>query len=162
MEIVTPSIGLIFWTSLFFLIVLGVLGKFAFKPIVQALEERNNSIAEALGAAERAKEEMKQLNAQNEALLQEARAERDRMMKDAKAAADKMVASAQETAKAEADKIVRAAQDAIENEKKAALTEVRKQVAAISMQVAEKVLRRELADKGAQQSLIENYMKEIN
>ena len=160
--IVTPSIGLIFWSALFFLIVLVLLGKFAFKPIAQSLDERKSSIENALASAEKAKQEMADLTAKNENLLREARQERDEILKDAKAVATKMIADAEGKAKEEADKIVKSAQAAIETEKKNALKEVKNQVAAMSLDLAEKVLRQELSDKSAKQSLAEGYLKDLN
>ena len=161
MAIVTPQIGLIFWTALLFTLVLIILGKFAFKPIADALEARKTSIDKALKAADHAKEEMKQLQSENENLLREARAERDKMMKEAKAQADKMVADAQGRAKEEADKIIKSAQAAIQSEKAAAMAEVKQQVASISLAVAEKVIRKELDNKGAQESLVKSYLDEL-
>lgn len=161
MAIVTPQIGLIFWTAILFTLVLIILGKFAFRPIADALEARKTSIDTALKAADQAKEEMMKLQADNDALLREARLERDKMMKEAKTASDKIVADAQGRAQEEADKIIRSAQEAIQAEKTAAMAEVKKQVASISLAVAEKVIRKELDNKDAQESLVASYLKEL-
>ena len=158
MELITPGIGLVFWTGLTFLFVWLVLGKFAFKPIAEALNNRSKSIEDALEQANRAKEEMKQLQADNESLLREARAERDSIIKEAKASAEKMVATAQDKASAEADKIIKQAQETIQSEKNAAMAEIRKQVANITIDVAEKVLRKELSDTKSQQGLVNDYL----
>ncbi|MGB0524579.1 MAG: F0F1 ATP synthase subunit B [Flammeovirgaceae bacterium] len=160
--IVTPQLGLIFWTSLFFIIVFLILGKFAFKPIAQALEDRNKSIEDALASAEKAKEEMASLTAKNEELLREARSERDKILTEARTQAKNIVEEAQAASKVEADKIIKTAQEAIESEKNKALSEVKNQVAAISLDLAEKVLRKELADKASQENLVEGYLKDIN
>ncbi len=161
-SLVTPSIGLIFWSALFFLIVLLILGKFAFKPIAQALDERSQSIDDALKSAEAAKLEMASLTAKNEELLREARGERDNMLKEAKETANKIIADAQGQSKIEADKIIKSAQQAIESEKNNALATVRKQAAALSLELAEKVLRKELEDKSSKQALAEGYLKDLN
>jgi F-type H+-transporting ATPase subunit b len=161
MAIVTPQIGLIFWTAILFTFVLIILGKFAFKPIANALEERKTSIDKALKAADHAKEEMKQLQSENENLLRAARSERDKMMSEAKVAADKMIADAKDSAKNEADKIIKSAQAAIQSEKMAAMAEVKQQVASISLAVAEKVIRKELDNQEAQQALVKSYLQEL-
>lgn len=161
MELVTPDIGLVFWTAILFAIVLFVLGRFAFKPIANALDSRRTSIKDSLEAADRAKSEMEKLQSDNEELLRQARAERDRMLKDAKTTADKTVAEAQEKAKVEADKIIKDAQESIRSEKNAAMADVRQQVASIALDAAEKVIRRELSDKSSQESLIDEYLDEM-
>lgn len=157
-----PKLGLIFWTTIFFLIVLFVLGKYAVKPIAKALDERNKSIEDALASAEKAKNEMASLTAKNEELLREARGERDKILTEARTQAKNIVEEAQGASKVEADKIIKAAQEAIESEKNKALAEVKNQVAAISLDLAEKVLRKELADKASQENLVEGYLKDIN
>lgn len=161
-SLVDPKLGLIFWTAIFFLIVLFVLRKFAFKPIAEALDERNQSIEDALASAEKAKEEMASLTAKNEDLLREARAEKDNILTEARSQAKQIVDEAQDTAKSSADKIIKDAQAAIESEKNKALTEVKNQVAALSLDLAEKVLRKELADKASQEKLVEGYLKDAS
>ncbi|MCS7019093.1 MAG: F0F1 ATP synthase subunit B [Cytophagales bacterium] len=161
MELVTPGLGLIVWTSLFFLIVLFLLRKFAWKVILDSVDARNKSIEEALKAAERARAEMAQLKNENEALLQQARAEREKMLRDAKATADRLISEAQEKATAEAQRIIKQAQETIQNEKNAALTEVKNQIAALALELAEKVLRNKLNDRSAQEELVKAYMKDL-
>ncbi|MCU0449947.1 MAG: F0F1 ATP synthase subunit B [Bernardetiaceae bacterium] len=161
MELITPGIGLIFWTSLFFLIVLLLLRKYAWKPILDSVDERSRSIEEALQSAERAKTEMSRLKAENEALLAEARAERDKMMREAKAAADKLVSEAHEKATEEGQRMIKLAQEAIQSERMAALTEVKNQVANLSLSLAEKILRNQLNSTPAQEALIKDYMNDL-
>jgi F-type H+-transporting ATPase subunit b len=160
MQLVTPAIGLIFWTALTFLIVLFLLSRFAWKPILSALSEREKNIADALSAAEAAKQEMAKLKSQNEALLQEARQERDKILREAKTASDRLISEATEKATAESNKIIASAQEVIQNEKMAALAEVKNQVAALSLSITEKLLKKELSDKDAQLALIKNFMNE--
>lgn len=161
MELVTPNIGLIFWTVLTFLLVLGILSQVAWKPITQALRDREQSIADALAAAEKAKGDLQLLQSNNEKLLQEARAEREKMMREAKATADKMIADAAEKANAEKNRIVNEAQEAIRNEKNVALAEVRKQAADLSLMIAEKVIGKQLGDKNSQMELVKSYLNDI-
>ncbi len=160
MNLVTPDLGLLFWQSLIFFTVLFILAKFAWKPIVQALEERENVIADALGAAEKAKEEMKNLQATNEKMLQEARLERDKMVKEAQSAANSIIAEAKEKATEEADRIVYNAKALIETEKNAALAEVKNTAASLSLQIAEKLLKKNLSGDDSQKALVNEYIKE--
>ncbi len=160
MNLVTPELGLLFWQTLIFLTVFIILGKFAWKPIVQALEERENVITDALGAAEKAKEEMKNLQASNEKMLQEARLEREKMMKDAQATANGIIAEAKDKATEEADRIVHNAKALIETEKNAALSEVRNTAANLSLQIAEKLLKKNLSGDDSQKALVNEYIKE--
>lgn len=162
MDLVTPAIGLIFWTVLIFLILLVLLYKFAWKPILGAVNHRNKSIQDALNSAETARKEMAKLKGENEQVLKEARIERDKILKEARDLKDKMVAESKDIAKAEADKIIAQAKAAIESEKRAALNEIKNQVAALSVGIAEKVLTRELADKNDQNRLIEGLLNESN
>jgi F-type H+-transporting ATPase subunit b len=160
MNLVTPELGLLFWQTLIFLTVFIILGKFAWKPIVQALEERENVITDALGAAEKAKEEMKNLQASNEKMLQEARLEREKMMKDAQVTANGIIAEAKDKATEEADRIVHNAKALIETEKNAALAEVRNTAANLSLQIAEKLLKKNLSGDDSQKALVNEYIKE--
>ena len=160
MNLVTPEIGLLFWQTLIFLTVLFILAKFAWKPIVQALEEREHVITDALGAAEKAKEEMKSLQASNEKMLQEARMERDKLMKDAQVTANSIVSEAKEKATEEANRIVHNAKALIETEKNAALSEVRNTAASLSLQIAEKLLKKNLSGDESQRTLVNEYIKE--
>ena len=162
MDIVTPAVGQLFWGGLIFLILLFILGKYAWKPIIGAITEREQTIQESLELAEKTKAEMKNLQAQNEQLLKEARAERDQMIKDAKETSNKMIADARGVAKEEADKLLISAREAIESEKTAAVSELKKQVAAFSIEIAEKVVRGELASDGKQADLANKLAEEIN
>lgn len=137
---------------------LWLLRKFAWKPILKAVNEREDGIKSALDSAERAKLEMQNMHADNEKLLQEARAERELMMKDAREIKAKMISDAKEEAKTEGDKMVAQAQAAIESEKKSAIAELKQQVADLSMEIAEKVVKHELSDKEKQLQLVEQML----
>ncbi len=156
------SIGTVLWTTIAFLIVLFLLVKFAWKPILASLKDREDSIQNALDAADKAKKEMESLQADNEKLLNEARAERDAMLKEARETKNKIVAEAKDKAKEEADNIIANAREAIQNEKMAAITEMKNQVAKFSIEIAEKILKDELSAKGKQEALIENAISDIN
>jgi F-type H+-transporting ATPase subunit b len=158
MDLVTPDVGLLFWTFISFIILFVLLKKFAWKPIVGAVNDREQSIKEALASAEAAKKEMENLTADNEKILQEARAEREAMMKEARELKSKMIADSKEEAKLAADKMITSAQEAIETEKKAAVAELKNQVAALSIEIAEKVVKSELSDKGKQLKLVEDML----
>ncbi len=160
MQLLTPALGLIFWTFLAFAIVFLILKKFAWKPILAALKERETGIADAIASAEKVKAEIASLKSENEALLTKAREERAILIKEAKEQSDKMIADAKEKAKAEYDRIVADAQAAIAQQKNAALTEVKNQVGALVIEVSEKILRRELANKAEQESYI-NQLAEV-
>lgn len=162
MSLVTPDIGLLFWMMLSFAIVLFLLKKFAWKPILAALHAREESIDSALKASKEAKEEIAKLKASNEDLLREARSERDAMLKEAKEIKDKIITGAENEAKTKADAIVAKALEDIGNEKKAAMAELKGQVASISLEIAEKVLRQKLSDSKEQTALVDSLVKEIN
>lgn len=162
MELVLPGFGLIFWQTVVFLLVLFVLGKFAWKPIMNGLKERESTIAEALDSAKKAKQEMENLKAANENLLQEARLERDKILKQAQESAAAIVAEAKDKAGSEANRLVESAKASIENEKQAALTEVKNMAANLSIEIAEKLIKRELADATAQKELVSAYINEAN
>jgi len=162
MDLISPASGLIIWQLLIFLAVLFILGKFAWKPILNALNERESSIEEALLSAEKAKEEMKQLQASNEQLLAEARKERETMLRDATTAANKIKDAAREEGEKERKRMVEDAGLEIESQKKAALADVRQQVAALSVQVAEKILRENLQGENAQKSYIDKLVDDLN
>lgn len=155
--LVKPDIGLAVWTLVAFAILFFVLKKMAWKPMLTAITEREQNIEDAISRADKLKVEMAQMASENEALLQKAREERAGMIKDAKETADKMVAEAKEKAKAEYDRIVGDAQNAINQQKNAALTDVKNQVGALVIEVSEKILRRELSNKTEQES----YIKEL-
>ncbi|RIJ37465.1 F0F1 ATP synthase subunit B [Pontibacter oryzae] len=161
MELVTPGIGLLFWQTVTFLIVLFLLGKFAWKPIMTALHERETSIESALSAAEKAKLEMQALKADNEKLLAEARMERDKILKEASEAGNSIVETAKLKANEEGARMIEQARESIENEKRAAITEVKNMAASLSLEIAEQILKRELSDKTAQHTLAQDYIREV-
>jgi|SRR6185436_8790305 len=161
-KLIQPEIGLIFWMTLSFLVVLFLLGKFAWKPILKALSDREQNIEDALNTAKKAKEEMVALKADNERLLTEARAERDSMLKEARDAKDNIIAEAKGKAQSEANKIMASARESINNEKMAAITELKNQVARMSIEIAEKILRHELSQDEKQKALVENLLKDIS
>jgi F-type H+-transporting ATPase subunit b len=158
--IVSPEPGLLIWMSVTFVIVFLLMAKFAWKPILTAIKAREESIENALKSAENAKAEMQELKSSNERILQEARNERDGMLKDAREIKEKMISEAKGAAKTEADKIMNAARETIHNEKMAAITELKNQVAQLSVEVAEKILKRELAPENKQKELIGDLLKE--
>ena len=148
MKLLTPDLGLLFWTLLAFLVVFFILARFAWPSIVKGLKEREQSIADSLATAEKVKAEMAQLKSENEALLAKAREERAQMLKEARDTKDRIINEAKEQAKEEANKIVLEAQAAIQTQKMAALTDVKNKVGALVIEVAEKILRRELRSRG--------------
>lgn len=158
MDLVTPDVGLLFWTFISFAILFFLLKKFAWKPIVGTVNDREKSIKEALASAEAAKLEMQNLTADNERILKEARAERELMMKEAREIKVKMIADAKDEAKESADKMITQAQAAIESEKKAAVAELKIQVASLSIEIAEKVMKSELSDTDKQLKLVEDML----
>ena len=160
MELVTPAIGLIFWTTIVFILLVILLKKYAWKPILTAVNNRNESIEKALQTAEKAKVEMENLNADNERILAEARMERDGILKEAREIKNNIVNEAKEKAKKEADKILASSKEQIINEKMKALTELKNTVAEMSIEIAEKVLKSELSNKEKQEELVTNALKE--
>ena len=158
MDLVTPDIGLVFWTFISFLVLFFLLKRFAWKPIVGTVNDREQSIREALASAEAAKKEMENISADNERILKEARAERETMLKEAREIGAKKISEAEEEAKAKADKMIASAKEAIETEKKAAIAELKNQVASLSVEIAEKVVKAELSDKDKQLKLVENMI----
>lgn len=161
MELVTPDVGTIFWMLLMFIIVLVILKKFAWKPILNALDKREKSIEESLRSADRAREEMEQLKADNEKILAEARLERDGMLKETKQTSDKILSQARHKAGEEGKRLIEMAREQIENEKTSAVSEIRKQVAELSVNIAEKILREKLKDDKQQKELIDKLLKDI-
>jgi len=162
MDLVTPGIGLIFWSTLFFLVLLFVLGKFAWPAILTAVKARNESIRNALDAAGKAKEEMAQLQADNEKILAEAKAERDALLRDAKQIKDNLIADAKEKAGEEAKKLVQNAREAIRAEKVAAINDMKEQLVTLSVDIAEKVLRAKLQESKAQKKLVNKLINEAD
>jgi F-type H+-transporting ATPase subunit b len=161
MDLVTPGIGLIFWTAVVFLILLFILKRFAWKPINNAVKNRENSIRSALNAADKAREEMKKLQADNERILKEAKAERDTLMKEAREVKDKIITEAKEKADSEARKLIDLARINIQNEKASAITEIKGQMAILSVEIAEKILREKLKNDKESQELIDKLIKDI-
>lgn len=156
------EIGTVAWASIAFIIVLVLLKKLAWKPILSSLDERENSIKEALLSAEKAREEMAKLQSENEDLLREARIERDQMLKEAREARESMIAEAKGKASDEADKIIAAARENIHHEKMAAISELKNQVAQLSIEIAEKILKSQLSDDAKQKELVKNLMDDVN
>jgi F-type H+-transporting ATPase subunit b len=161
MDLLTPGLGLLIWNFIGFLILFLILKKFAWKPILKSLKERETTISDSLATAERVKAEMAQLQSENEALLAKAREERALILKEARETKDKIVNDAKEQAKAEALKIVAEASQAIETQKMAALTDVKNQVGKLVVEVTEKVLKRELENKDAQETYIKGLVNEV-
>lgn len=161
MELLTPGTGLILWQLIVFILLVILLAKLAWKPIINGLKEREQSIQSALATAEKARQEMASLKADNEKLLKEAREERDRILREAREVSNKMRDEAQQEAKKTADKIVAEARAAINVEKQAALRDVKAQVAAFALEVAEKLLKKNLSDDKSQKALVETYIKDL-
>ncbi len=161
MDLITPSTGLLFWTGIVFVSLLFIIGKFALKPILSAVNEREKHISEALEMAEKTKAEMQALKAENDQILKEARAERDQILKEAKEAATGMVEDAKGKAKEEAVKIVESARQTINSEKAAAMAELKNHVASLSLEIAEKVVRQELSSDDKQKALASQLAGEI-
>jgi F-type H+-transporting ATPase subunit b len=161
MDLLIPGFGLFFWTALAFLTVLFLLKKFAWKPILSALDEREKGIADSLASAERVRGEMSQMKSEHETLLNQAREERTLMMKEAKETRDRIVNDAKEAAKDEANKIITEARQQIEFQKSAAMVDVKNQIGTLVIEVAEKVLRKELSNKPEQNDFIKKLASEI-
>ena len=162
MDLILPDFGLLFWPGLVLIILMFILTKFIWKPILSSVNARSEKIAEALEMAEKTKAEMKSLQAANENLLKEARAERDAIVKDAKETATKMVEDAKTAAKVESEKVVAAARQTIASEKVAAIAELKTQVASFSIEIAEKIVRAELSSDAKQKALAEKMAGDIN
>lgn len=161
MDLIIPSAGLVFWQLFGFLALLFILIKFAWKPILASLAEREASIDNALKAAEQARNEMANLKAENEKLLQEARIERDTILRKAQEASAKMIEDAKTEAGKQGALMIENAKSVIETEKKAALTEVKNQVAMLTLEVTEKLLRKNLSDDKAQSALVDEFIKDL-
>ncbi|MBL4578014.1 MAG: F0F1 ATP synthase subunit B [Flavobacteriales bacterium] len=161
MDLITPGIGLIFWMFLAFSVVLIILRKYAWKPILGALEERETSINNALSEARTARQEVSLLKVKNEELIHEVQVERDAILKEARDTRSTMVADAKNRAKEEADRMIRQAREEILGEKNAAIADIRGQVASLSIEIAEKILKSELSEEKKQKALIDNLLDEI-
>ena len=161
MELVTPEVGLVFWTLISFLILLFLLGKFAWKPILAAINEREQSIETALSRAEAVKEEMARLTGENEALLKSARAERDAILSEATKVKNQIISDAKEAAQKEGSRQIELARIEINNQKAIAMADVKNQVASLSLEIAEKVLRKQFEDQKKQDQLVAELLKEV-
>lgn len=161
MDLVLPDVGLIFWMTLAFLILVFILGKFGWKPILGMLKKRENTIAEALNEANKTREEMKLLKADNELLLKQAKEERDAILSDARKISQKIYDEAKEKANKEADNIIQNAKEAIQFEKMKAMVDIKNTIAELSVNVAEKVIVQELKDKQTQTTYINRLLEDI-
>ena len=161
MELLLPRLGLIFWTLLAFGIVFYILAKYAWKPILRSLNEREKNISDAILSTEKVKQEMAALKNENEILLAKAREERAIMMREAKETRDKIISEAKEQARAETNKIIAGAQDAINQQRMAAITDLKNQVGNLVIEVSEKILRRELSDKEEQEKYIQQLAANV-
>ena len=158
MDLITPDVGLLFWTLVSFIILYIILRKFAWGPILGAVKEREESIKAALDAADNAKKEMENLKADNEKILNEAKTEREAMLKEAREMKSKLISDAENEAKAKAKTMVEAAKTAIQNEKNSAMNELKNTVVDLSVGIAEKLISEELADKDKQLKMIEEIL----
>ena len=155
------SIGLFFWQTIIFILLIFLLKKYAWKPILDAVNEREEGIKNALLSAEKAKEEMASLQSDNEATLKKARAERDSLLKEAREIKQQLIDDAKNEAQSEAKKIISQAQETIQNEKKAAISDLKNQVASLSIDIAEKVLKEKLLDDKTQMNLVKDLVKDV-
>lgn len=162
MGLVTPALGLVFWTTLAFLVVLFMLKKMAWKPILESIQQREKTISDSIESAKIMKEEIARLKSSNEDLLKQAREERDGLLKEAREAKVAIISEAKTKASAEGDRIVAAAREQIKNEKLAAISELKNQVAVLSIEIAEKILKNELSKDEKQKTLVNNLVEEIN
>ena len=156
------SFGLFFWQLLIFILLLLLLKKFAWKPILDSVNERESFIKNAMLEAEKARNEMASIEESNQKVLKEARAEREALLKDARATGAEIIAQSKIDAQTEANKIIAQAQETIRNEKRAAVNELKNQVAQISLEIAEKVIDKELDNKNKQAELVDNFLKDVS
>ncbi len=161
MELLTPGTGLILWQLIIFVLLFLLLSKLAWKPILSSLKEREKSIQDALDTADNTRAEIAKLKADNANLLKEAREERDKMLRDAREAGNRLKEEAQVAAKKSADKIIEDARAAINIEKQAALKDIRIQVSNFSLEIAEKLLKKNLSDDSSQKALVDTYLKDL-
>ncbi|WP_462266540.1 F0F1 ATP synthase subunit B [Mucilaginibacter sp.] len=162
MELVTPDWGLVFWTTISFFILLILLARFAWKPIMSAINDRERTIEDALLKAEAAKEEMARLTSENESLLKQARAERDLILKEARQMKDQIINEAKDAANVEGARMIERAKTEINNQKAIALADVKNQVAVLSVDIAEKILRKQFENQREQDQLVADLLKEVN
>jgi F-type H+-transporting ATPase subunit b len=161
MELVNPGIGLIFWMTLAFLAILYILGKYAWKPILRALKTREEAIHDALNAAEKAREEMKKLQFNNEALLKESKNERDAILAEARRIKENIIEESRQKAIEETTRIINNARETIQNEKIAVITDLKNQLGDLSLEIAQKILKRELSDPGRGEEYVREVLKDI-
>jgi F-type H+-transporting ATPase subunit b len=161
-SLTTPGIGLIFWTTVVFLLLLVLLGKFAWKPILSAIKTREKNIEDSLAKAESALNDMRELQANNEKIMAKAREERDSLLKEARETKESMIAEAKAKAAKESERIIAGAREQIVTEKNAAIAELKSQVASLSIDIAEKILKSELSSDEKQKALVSNLMKDVN
>ncbi|AIL44596.1 F0F1 ATP synthase subunit B [Elizabethkingia anophelis] len=162
MDLLTPSIGNIFWTTVVFLILVILLGKFAWKPILSAINTRETNIVDALNQVKLAKAEMENLKADNERIIREAKIERDAILKEAREIKDKIVGEAKDAAKTEGDKMIEQARQTITTEKNAAMADIKSQIGELSVNIAESILKQKLDNNDAQNQLVENILNKSN
>ncbi|MXO35172.1 F0F1 ATP synthase subunit B [Apibacter sp. B3706] len=160
MDLLTPSIGLIFWMTISFIVLLIILGKYAWKPILKALENRENSIQKSLDEAKNAREAMAKLTSQNEQILKEARMEREAILKEAREIKDKIINDAKDAATAESNKIIQSAKETINAERISAINQIKSEVADLSVDIAKKVLQKELSSPEEQKKLIDSLVNQ--
>jgi F-type H+-transporting ATPase subunit b len=161
-SLTTPAIGTLFWATVIFGLFFLILAKFAWKPILTAVKARDEMIKGSLEAAEKAREDMKKLQADNEAILRKAREERENILKEAREARDKIIIEAKGKASEEAEKLIEKARQGIEREKVKALSEIHDQVTSLSVEIASKLMGEKLKESDQQNKLIDNYLKELN
>lgn len=162
MELLTPDIGLVAWSTIAFLLLLFILKKFAWKPIVESIDERNNSIQDSLAQAEKAREEMQALSARNEEILKEAKEERNNILKEANKVKEEIIAEAKEKAQTEANRILVDAKEDIETQKLAVMADMKNAAASLAVEIAEKVIAKELDGKNKQESFISELAAKAN
>ena len=161
MELVKPAFGLVFWMLISFGIILFILKKFAWKPILNMLHEREKSIQDAIDSAKKTREEMALLRSDNERILVQAKTERDIILKEAREIKEKMISEAKGIATKEAERLTAIARENIQNEKLAAITELKNQVAHLSIEIAEKILKQELSEKDKQKRIVKNLLEDV-
>lgn len=161
MDLITPGIGLVFWTVITFIFLLIILRKFAWKPILGAVNEREESIKNALLEADKARQQMHDLKADNEKILKEARTERDTMLKEARELKDAIINEAKDEAKNQADKIIKQAKASIENEKQAAMTDLKNQIGELSINIAEKIVKQKFSSEDKQLKLVDELLDDV-
>lgn len=159
---IEPGIGLLFWMTLTFVILLFLLAKFAWKPILNAVNEREVTIVDSLNQAKLARQEVQNLKAENENIIREAKVERDNILKEAREIRDRIVGEAKDVAKAEGDKMIEQARQSIQAEKSAAMSDIKNQIGALSVNIAESILKEKLNNDGAQNALVENILNKSN